>query len=132
MNVRTIVTAVSIVALGVFSASCGAAHEQTKPNASPSRTAPRPEPASAPESGTNWLQVAPQGVLRTAPVSLDVASLATLGLVRPPVLDIGPLRSAPAGHHPCPPTGTAPVPSDAAPGQSPISVTCGAATLTAA
>jgi hypothetical protein len=63
---------------------------------------------------------------------LDVACLDNLGTVRSPVLDIGALQPDPAGHQPWHLLGTATVHSDAAPGQYPISATCGAATLTAA
>jgi hypothetical protein len=79
----------------------------------------------------SWLRVTPEEGMRGATVSLDLACLDTLGTVRSPVLDIGMLQGDFAGHQPWHHTGTATVQANAAPGQYPISVTCGTETLSA-
>lgn len=77
------------------------------------------------------MRVAPQEGLRNATVSLDVACLDILGTVQSPVLDIGALQADAAGHQPWHLTGSATVHPDAAPGQYPISATCGTERLSA-
>ncbi|MGH3821747.1 MAG: hypothetical protein ACRDRA_02715 [Pseudonocardiaceae bacterium] len=121
---------VAIVSVGVVAVACSAAPTPSEP--SPPVEASGPTTTPAPDPGVSWLRVSPQEGLRGATVSLDVACLDTPGTVRSPVLDLGALQPDPAGHQPWHQTGTATVRSDAAPGQYPISVTCGTETLSAA
>jgi hypothetical protein len=121
MSVRT---GIAIVSVAVAAVACSAAP-------TPSERSPSLKTTPAPEPGVSWLRVAPQEGLRNATVSLDVACLDNLGPVRSPVLDIGALEPDPAGHQPWHRTGTATVHSDAAPGQYPITATCGTEELSA-
>jgi hypothetical protein len=115
----------AVISLGVVAVACSAVPPPGQPGTPVSRISTPPEP------GVSWLRVAPQEGLRGATVSLDVACLDNLGTVHSPVLDIGALQADPAGHQPWHLTGTATVHSDAAPGQYPISATCGSENLSA-
>lgn len=129
MNVRM---SVVIVSLGVVAVACSAPPTPSEPGTPASKTVAPSELTPAPDPGVSWLRVAPQEGLRGATVSLDVACLDILGPVRSPVLDVGALQGDPAGHQPWHQTGTATVHADAAPGQYPISATCGTETLSSA
>jgi hypothetical protein len=121
MNIRT---AVAIVSLGALAAACTAAPGLNEPSAPSSPVSRTSAPATS-VPGTSWLRLSPQEGLRGATVSLDVACLDNLGVVRSPVLEVGALRSDPDGHQPWHLTGTATVRSDAVPGQYPVSANCG-------
>jgi hypothetical protein len=77
------------------------------------------------------LRVSPEQGAPGSAVSLDVACLDNLGAVHSPVLDIGVLRGNPNGHQPWHLLGSGTVRLHAAPGRYQISVTCGAAELSA-
>lgn len=136
MRVRTVVATVSIVSVGVLAAACAGTPRRAELSPSPGPSSPIPasaEPTAtpAPAPGMSWLRVMPQEGLRGATVSLDVACPDNLGTVHSPVLDIAALQPDPSGHQPWHLTGTATVHADAAPGQYPISATCGTEQLSA-
>jgi hypothetical protein len=134
----TIRTGVAIVSLGTLAVACSAAPGPSASSPSvpgpsaPSGATVESSESSTPAPGVSWLRVSPQEGLRGATVSLDVACLDNLGPVRSPVLEIGALKGDPDGHQPWHLTGTATVRSDAAPGQYPVSASCGTDQLSAA
>jgi hypothetical protein len=129
MNVRTGVTIVSAVSLGLIVAGCGGAAQRAEPSLSPSAT---PEAAELSAPGVSWLKVDPEQGVVGAAVSLDVACLDNLGIVHSPVLDIGALNGDPEGHQPWHQFATATVRPDAVPGRHQIVATCGTEELSTA
>ena len=138
MNVQTHVAIVSVVSLGLITAGCSGANRPAEPSpAAPgsvgSRTIEPPEsPTPTPAAGVSWLRVAPEQGVAGSAVSLDVACLDNLGLVRSPVLDIGALNGNPEGHQPWRQFGTATIRTDATPGRHQIVASCGAEELSTA
>ncbi|MGH3719784.1 MAG: hypothetical protein ACRDRI_13300 [Pseudonocardiaceae bacterium] len=128
MSVRAFFAIAGIVGVGVLTGACAGPSE---PSSSSSHTTELPgRTTSAP--GVNALTVSPEQGAPGSAVSLDVACLDNLGLVRSLVLDIGALKGDPEGHQPWHLFGTATVRSDAAPGRYQISAACGATELSAA